>query len=998
MTQFSLAALANGQRLTFNPASDRLLLNGPVPVRMAEVRIWAEAGDTAISHGGKTVWLNGVLPADLPLEAIFAASGASAAFGDGAVGRIGDWYGQSYDLTGETLGYYIDGLGGADLVIGGDGDDWIVGNGPASGPVHVSSVGGAGSPTATSFPGISADGTKVAFFGGWTGFGSASNSSTDVLVRDLTTGQVTNEHKDANGDFGLSGSGRPVISADGSALVFWSHSNLTFLSPAPGSQIYMADTGSGAIRVVSSTPGDIPANGATDYPDVSANGRFVVFQSRATNLAPGSSSLQDDIFLKDTVTGAVTRVSGGLGGGDANADAIDASVSANGRYVAFTSAATNLSANRTGNYNADVYLWDRVTNTRINITGGVGGVFESLNPEVVADNTGGIGYGGIVVFQTGKRLTTNDTNNAVDVYAYDIGGRTFELISATAAGQGVALSSYNPVASGDGRYVAFISGSQELAPGDSNGYADVYVKDRITGEIALVSRLPGVQANQHSGQRLDISLGGEWIVFETSSTNLVGSDGNGGFPDIIRMDNPLFRDVLRGGKGNDTYVLARVADQVVENPGQGIDTVRAAVSYTLGANVENLVLTGAAPLNGTGNGLANVLSGNAGNNVLNGMAGTDTASYAEAAGPVTVNLGLAGAQATGMGNDRLVSIENLAGSRFNDRLSGNGGANRLDGGAGSDTLAGGDGDDTYVVDRATDIIAGDTGGVDTVLSAVNWTLQPSLDHLTLVGAAVNGTGNQAANRIVGTAQANRLTGLAGNDTLDGGGGADTLTGGQGNDTYVVQQASDIIAETFGAGTDRVISAVNWTLGAPLEHLVLTGAAATGGGNAAANRMTGTAGANTLRGYGGADTLDGGGGADILLGGAGADLLRGGLGADRLIGEGGRDVQLAGRDVARDVFVFQRATDSATGAARDVIRGFDRGEDVIDLSAMDPRPGRAGDQALGFNGANGPAARSVWYLDAGANLVVRIDLDGDAGAEMEIQVNGLNALARGDFLL
>ncbi len=475
------------------------------------------------------------------------------------------------------------------------------------------------------------------------------------------------------------------------------------------------------------------------------------------------------------------------------------------------------------------------------------------------------------MFETGKALVAGDTNNAVDVYAYRIADGSFTRVSTRADGAQVAVGGRDPSVSGDGRFVVFTSGSQELVAGDSNGWDDVFVKDLKTGAIALVSKPAGAQANQHSGYA-DISLGGDWIVFESGASNLAPGNANGSLGNVFRVSNPLLVDTLRGGAGDDTYVVQR-RDVIVEGVNAGNDTVRSGTSWTLGANLENLVLTGSAVINGTGNALANRITGNGAANTLSGAAGNDA----------------------------------LLGGAGNDSLVGGDGNDRLDGGLGSDTLVGGEGSDTYVVDANTDIITETgtlAGAVDTVISAVTWTLGATLENLTLSGsAAINGTGNGQANFITGNGAANilsggsgndvmlggagndSLVGGAGNDRLDGGAGSDTLVGGEGSDTYVVDANTDIISETgtLAGAVDSVISAVTWTLGATLENLTLSGGAAiNGSGNGQANLIIGNAAANILSGGAGNDTLSAGAGDDILRGGAGSDRLSGGDGADRFV--------------------------------------------------------------------------------------------------------------------
>ncbi|WP_146042710.1 calcium-binding protein, partial [Pseudomonas sp. MPBD7-1] len=219
----------------------------------------------------------------------------------------------------------------------------------------------------------------------------------------------------------------------------------------------------------------------------------------------------------------------------------------------------------------------------------------------------------------------------------------------------------------------------------------------------------------------------------------------------------------------------------------------------------------------------------------------------------------------------------LIGNASANNLQGGAGNDNLDGGAGADTLSGGTGNDIYTIDDLKDVISETStlaGEIDTVRSAVNWSLGANLENLTLIGSAnLNGSGNASSNVMTGNAGNNALSGGSGNDTLDGGSGIDTLIGGAGNDTYVVDNLKDVVNETtlLSSEIDTVRSSVNWSLGANLENLTLIGSAnLNGSGNASNNVMTGNAGNNALSGGSGNDTLDGGSGIDTLIGGAGND--------------------------------------------------------------------------------------------------------------------------------
>ncbi|MBC8996523.1 calcium-binding protein [Pseudomonas sp. N40(2020)] len=357
------------------------------------------------------------------------------------------------------------------------------------------------------------------------------------------------------------------------------------------------------------------------------------------------------------------------------------------------------------------------------------------------------------------------------------------------------------------------------------------------------------------------------------------------------LNGGLGADTMIGGDGVDTYYVDNVGDVVIETDASltALDRVFSSIDYTIGANVENLILTGNANLNGTGNAVSNRISGNDGNNVLDGGIGADTMigglgndTYIvdNVGDTVTETSTLIGEIDTvrsaldwklGANLENLVltgSAVNGTGNELNNTLTGNAAANTLNGGLGADTMIGGDGVDTYYVDNVGDVVIetdASLTALDRVFSSIDYTLAANVENLILAGNAnLNGTGNAVSNRI---------TGNDGNNVLDGGLGADTLIGGLGNDTYVVDNAGDIIIETSTQASeiDTVRSSINWTLAANLENLELTGNANINGtGNAANNYMTGNDGSNVLDGGAGDDTLDGGLGSDTMIGGDGVD--------------------------------------------------------------------------------------------------------------------------------
>ena len=493
--------------------------------------------------------------------------------------------------------------------------------------------------------------------------------------------------------------------------------------------------------------------------------------------------------------------------------------------------------------------------------------------------TGGAGNDTYVVNATGDSVVENageGTDTVQSSISYTLGANV-ENVTLT------GTSAINATGNALDNVLTGNSGNNVLTGGAGN---DTYVVN-ATGDSVVENAGEGTDTVQSSisytlGANVEnVTLTGTSAINATGNTLynvLIGNSGNN------TLSGGAGSDTMSGGAGNDTYVVDVAADIVTENANEGTDTVQSSISYTLGANVENVTLTGTAAINATGNALDNVLTGNSGNNVLTGGAGNDTYVINTASDTVVENAGegadtvqssvtytlgnnvenltLTGSSAiNGTGN----ALDNiLTGNTGNNTLVGGGGNDRLDGGSGNDTMQGGTGNDTYVVNATGDVVTElSNEGTDTVQSSISYTLGSNLEKLELIGtAAINATGNTLDNT---------LTGNSGNNTLDGGAGNDTMSGGLGNDTYVINATGDVISELSNEGTDTVKSSITATLGANLENLTLTGSSAINGtGNALDNILTGNTGNNTLVGAAGNDRLDGGTGNDTMQGGIGDD--------------------------------------------------------------------------------------------------------------------------------
>lgn len=497
-----------------------------------------------------------------------------------------------------------------------------------------------------------------------------------------------------------------------------------------------------------------------------------------------------------------------------------------------------------------------------------------------------------------------DGGDGVDTanYVSSAAGVTVNLATNAATGQGsdtlrnienVTGSNFNDILNGneDANLLSGGAGADTLNGADGNDTLDGgSAVDTMSGgngdDVYIIDTASDVIIEVLSaGTDIVISSVSYTLADNVENISLTGAtaiNATGNASDNIIYGNSAV-NTMAGGFGNDTYVVS-AGDVIVENSASGIDTVQSSATWTLAANIENLVLTGAVAANGTGNGENNTLIGNTAVNTFAGGAGDDT--YFVSTGDVVT-------EAVGAGTDTIVSditttlaanVENLTligtsainaiGTAVANTISGNSANNTLDGGAGADYLSGGSGDDVYIVDDVNDIAYEAAGaGNDSVRSSVTYTLGSNIEAITLTGAlAINATGNALANILVGNGANNVLTGGDGDDTIDGGVGNDTMVGGLGNDVYFVGAAGDVLNENLGEGIDTVNTAITLTLGANLENLNITVAtAANGTGNSLDNILTGGGGVNILTGAGGNDTLNGGLGVDTLIGGTGDDL-------------------------------------------------------------------------------------------------------------------------------
>ncbi|HEV3364660.1 MAG TPA: hypothetical protein VG795_11100 [Acidimicrobiia bacterium] len=280
--------------------------------------------------------------------------------------------------------------------------------------------------------------------------------------------------------------------------------------------------GGGGPRLISLAVDGGEADGASFTPSISADGRYVAFASAASTLVAGDTNGAEDVFVYDRATGASERVSVSSTGGQGDGASFDPAISGDGRHVAFASAATNLTPGDSYS-EIDVFVHDRETDATILASVGPEGLMgdgPSMAPSISGD-------GLLVAFESdADTLVREDNNGTGDVFVRDLVTRVTRKLSIAGGGQQTESPSFGPAMSADGRSVAFESFSSRLVPGDTNGALDVFVADVTTGSINRVSlATDGGEANDRSYSP-SISADGSVVAFASFAGNIVPGDTN----------------------------------------------------------------------------------------------------------------------------------------------------------------------------------------------------------------------------------------------------------------------------------------------------------------------------------------------------------------------------------------------------------------------------------------------------------------------------------------
>ncbi len=373
-------------------------------------------------------------------------------------------------------------------------------------------------------PSISADSRYIAFESAANNLVIGdTNNQTDIFItdREFKTTNIVSVNS-----FGVGGnlnSFHPSVSSDGRFVAFASNANNLVLGDNNNTtDIFLRDLLTGTTTRISVNSLGNQSNAISINPTISDDGRFIAFESDATNLVTGDINNARDIFLHDTLTGITAQISRNSLGDRANFSSFNPTISADGRFITFDSFATNLVAGDTNN-TRDVFWHDTLTGITSSISVdalGNQGDFSSIAPSISND-------GRFIAFEsTATNLVPGDTNGVRDIFVRDIVNGITTRVSVDIFGNQVSRSSFAPTISGDGRFVAFDSFDPLLVPGDSNSTNDIFVRDLLNGVTTRISvNDRGLEGN-FSSFNPTISASGEVVAFDSFANNLVVGDVN----------------------------------------------------------------------------------------------------------------------------------------------------------------------------------------------------------------------------------------------------------------------------------------------------------------------------------------------------------------------------------------------------------------------------------------------------------------------------------------
>jgi len=733
----------------------------------------------------------------------------------------------------------------------------------------------------------------------------------NIYLKNTASGAVTLLDMTTTGTIADSNSTQPDISGDGRYVVFQSYaSNLVANDKNNDSDVFLKDIQTGTLKRLSTTPSGRAGDGWSGNPDLSSDGRFVVFQSQAGNLMEGDFNGAFDIYLRELQTNTLSVLSRSADFLLGNGDSVTPVINADGRLVAFASDASNLVENDR-NATRDVFLKNTQTGEVILISAnalGASGYGMSDSPSISAD-------GSKVVFRSYATDLVADVENdgTSDIYVRDLATGALTLVSQGLDDQAANGNSFDPVLSPDGRYVAFISEATNLIPSDSNNVLDVFVANLTTGQISRV----------------------DWAgtAGDSSDPAFSGDSRTLAFSHWDNLSNNVFVWPVGDSSGNPLLPVLSIGSAVRINEGNA-GSSNASVAVTLSAAATQTVTVAYNTVDGTA------------------MAGSD---YVATTGTLVFTQGQTSQFiSVPINGDTLMEADETVQVILSSPTKATLGSSSA-----AITIVNDDVPEISVVPGAVSIPEGN-GGVSSATVTVQLSAA-SPQNVTVNYNTMDGTARGGSDYVAGT-------------------GTLVFAPGQTSQSITVSVIGDTQKETNETLQVLLSSPGNATIGSLANATVtITDDDGIIMGTPRADTLTGTTGNDSLSGLAGNDRLSGLAGNDWLFGGRGQDLMAGGTDAD--------------------VFYFKDVLDTGiTPRTRDIISDFKTSDrDRIDVSIIDANTRLAGDRAFVFIGSNLFSAPGQLRL-VPQEPVVYGSNDADTAPEFAIQVNGVISLSATDFVL
>jgi len=598
--------------------------------------------------------------------------------------------------------------------------------------VSVASDGTQGNSDSDS-PSISGDGRYVAYFSEASNLVSGdTNNSKDIFVYDRQLNTTRRISVASNGTQGNYSSYSPSISGDGRYVAYFSEaSNLVSGDTHNSSDIFVYDTQLNTTRRLSVASNGTQGNYGSYSPSISGDGRYVAYQSDASNLVSGDTNNSSDIFVYDTQLNTTRRVSVASNGTQGNNYSSSPSISGDGRYVAYSSSASNLVSGDTNN-SSDIFVYDRQLNTtrRVSVaSNSTQGNSSSSSPSISGD-------GRYVAYNSyARNLVSGETNYFVDIFVYDTQLNTTRRVSVASDGTQGNNSSYYPSISGDGRYVAYNSSASNLVSGDTHNSTDIFVYDtqlNTTRRVSVAS--DSTQGNGYSYSP-SISGDGRYVAYKSYARNLVSGDTNNSTDIFVTNNLNLSKDVIAFTPANFSVTESRtpITPITVTRSNPTNTTVTATVKLTPQTAtrpedylVDRVFVTFAPGETTQKVTIPIVNDGLVEGNETVGLSLINPSTGSTFGEPQTASLTIVDNdwenridQIGSPGNDTIIGSngkdllsgssgnDSLSGGTGNDALYGNLGNDTLNGGANLDYLAGGEGNDSFAFNSPTQ-------GIDTI--------------------------------------------------------------------------------------------------------------------------------------------------------------------------------------------------------------------------------------------------------------------------------------------